>query len=141
MFKGYRRRVRFYVGEEHDQTIEQVDEKLLSYPSRFIAEQLTFMDTDLFVKLVPSQCLGSIWSQQGKKEKQHLLSTVQATITQFNNVRKFVTSTILKPQQQKPRQRAKIIEKWIDVAQMFAPGFPLSFCHILFIVFCDQPTI
>ncbi|XP_059500184.1 ral guanine nucleotide dissociation stimulator-like 1 [Stegostoma tigrinum] len=44
MFKGYRRRVRFYVGEEHDQTIEQVDEKLLSYPSRFIAEQLTFMD-------------------------------------------------------------------------------------------------
>ncbi|XP_059505542.1 MOG interacting and ectopic P-granules protein 1-like isoform X2 [Stegostoma tigrinum] len=94
MFKGYRRRVRFCVGEEHDQTIEQVDEKLLSYPSRFIAEQLTFMDADLFRKLVPSQCLGSIWSQRGKEEKQHLVSTVQATITQFNNVTKCVTSTI-----------------------------------------------
>ncbi|XP_059505570.1 ral guanine nucleotide dissociation stimulator-like 1 isoform X2 [Stegostoma tigrinum] len=117
MFKGYRRRVRFYIGEEHDQTIEQVDEKLLSYPSRFIAEQLTFMDADLFRKLVPSQCLGSIWSQRGKEEKQHLVSTVQATITQFNNVAKCVTSTILRPQQLKPRQRAKIIEKWIDVAQ------------------------
>ncbi|XP_059500078.1 ral guanine nucleotide dissociation stimulator-like 1 [Stegostoma tigrinum] len=117
MFKGYRRRVRFYIGEEHDQTIEQVDEKLLSYPSRFIAEQLTFMDADLFRKLVPSQCLGSIWSQRGKEEKQHLVSTVQATITQFNNVTKCVTSTILRPQQLKPRQRAKIIEKWIDVAQ------------------------
>ncbi|XP_059505383.1 ral guanine nucleotide dissociation stimulator-like 1 [Stegostoma tigrinum] len=117
MFKGYRRRVRFYVGEEHDQTIEQVDEKLLSYPSRFIAEQLTFMDADLFRKLVPSQCLGSIWSQRGKEEKQHLVSTVQATITQFNNVTKCVTSTILRPQQLKPRQTAKIIEKWIDVAQ------------------------
>ncbi|XP_059500275.1 ral guanine nucleotide dissociation stimulator-like 1 [Stegostoma tigrinum] len=117
MFKGYRRRVRFYVGEEHDQTIEQVDEKLLSYPSRFIAEQLTFMDADLFRKLVPSQCLGSIWSQRGKEEKQHLVSTVQATIIQFNNVTKCVTSTILRPQQLKPRQTAKIIEKWIDVAQ------------------------
>ncbi|XP_059505556.1 ral guanine nucleotide dissociation stimulator-like 1 isoform X2 [Stegostoma tigrinum] len=117
MFKGYRRRVRFCVGEEHDQTIEQVDEKLLSYPSRFIAEQLTFMDADLFRKLVPSQCLGSIWSQRGKEEKQHLVSTVQATITQFNNVTKCVTSTILRPQQLKPRQTAKIIEKWIDVAQ------------------------
>ncbi|XP_059505571.1 ral guanine nucleotide dissociation stimulator-like 1 [Stegostoma tigrinum] len=117
MFKGYRRRVRFYVGEEHDQTIEQVDEKLLSYPSRFIAEQLTFMDADLFWKLVPSQCLGSIWSQRGKEEKQHLVSTVQATMTQFNNVTKCVTSTILRPQQLKPWQTAKIIEKWIDVAQ------------------------
>ncbi|XP_059505554.1 uncharacterized protein LOC132210145 [Stegostoma tigrinum] len=48
MFKGYRRRVRFYIGEEHDQTIEQVDGKLLSYPSRFIAEQLTFMDAPMF---------------------------------------------------------------------------------------------
>ncbi|XP_059499610.1 ral guanine nucleotide dissociation stimulator-like 1 [Stegostoma tigrinum] len=115
MFKGYRRRVRFCVGEEHDQTIEQVDEKLLSYPSRFIAEQLTFMDADLFRKLVPSQCLGSIWSQRGKEEKHHLVSTVQATITQFNNVTKCVTSTILRPQQLKPRQTAKIIEKWIDV--------------------------
>ncbi|XP_059500179.1 ral guanine nucleotide dissociation stimulator-like 1 isoform X1 [Stegostoma tigrinum] len=117
MFKGYRRRVRFYVGEEHDQTIEQVDEKLLSYPSRFIAEQLTFMDADLFRKLVPSQCLGSIWSQRGKEEKQHLVSTVQATMTQFNNVTKCVTSTILRRQQLKPWQTAKIIEKWIDVAQ------------------------
>ncbi|XP_059505567.1 ral guanine nucleotide dissociation stimulator-like 1 [Stegostoma tigrinum] len=117
MFKGYRRRVRFYIGEEHDQTIEQVDEKLLSYPSRFIAEQLTFMDADLFRKLVPSQCLGSIWSQRGKEAKQHLVSTVQATITQFNNVTKCVTSTILRPQQLKPRHTAKIIEKWVDVAQ------------------------
>ncbi|XP_059505534.1 uncharacterized protein LOC125449883 [Stegostoma tigrinum] len=119
MFKGYRRRVRFYVGEEHDQTIEQFDEKLLSYPSRFIAEQLTFMDADLFRKLVPSQCSGSIWSQRGKEGKQHLVSTVQATITQFNNITKCVTSTILRP-----RQRAKIIEKWIDLPRN------VGFCRI-----------
>ncbi|XP_048450272.1 ral guanine nucleotide dissociation stimulator-like 1, partial [Rhincodon typus] len=113
---GYHGRVTFYLGER-DETIEQVNEKLLSYPSRFIAEQLTFMDADLFRKLVPNECLGSIWCQRDKEENQHVASTVWAIITQFNNVSKCVTSTTLRPQQLKPRQRTKIIEKWINVAQ------------------------
>ncbi|XP_048449867.1 ral guanine nucleotide dissociation stimulator-like 1, partial [Rhincodon typus] len=67
---------------------------------------------DLFKKLVPNECLGSNWSEQPD-----LAPTVWAIVAHFNNVKKCVTSTIFRPQQLKPQQRAKIIEKWIDVAQ------------------------
>ena len=76
-------------------------------------------DQYLFKKVVPHHCLGYIWSQRDKKENKHLAPTVQATITQFNLVTKCVISTILKDLQLKPQQRAKIIDKWIHIAQVW----------------------
>ncbi|XP_009871779.1 PREDICTED: ral guanine nucleotide dissociation stimulator-like 1, partial [Apaloderma vittatum] len=82
-----------------------------------VAEQLTYMDADLFKKVVPHHCLGSIWSRRDKKENKHLVPTIKATISQFNAVTKCVVSTILKTKELKTQQRAKIIEKWIHIAQ------------------------
>ncbi|XP_010184241.1 PREDICTED: ral guanine nucleotide dissociation stimulator-like 1, partial [Mesitornis unicolor] len=80
-----------------------------------VAEQLTYMDAELFKKVVPYHCLGSIWSQRDKEENKHLAPTVRATISQFNAVTKCVVVTVLK-KECKAQQRSKILEKWINIA-------------------------
>nr|XP_008520061.1 PREDICTED: ral guanine nucleotide dissociation stimulator-like 1 isoform X1 [Equus przewalskii] len=81
-----------------------------------VAEQLTYMDAQLFKKVVPHHCLGCIWSRRDKKENKHLAPTIRATISQFNALTKCVVSTILGGKELKTQQRAKIIEKWINIA-------------------------
>ncbi|XP_067285137.1 ral guanine nucleotide dissociation stimulator-like 1 isoform X2 [Pseudorasbora parva] len=84
-----------------------------------VAEQLTRMDTDLFMKVVPFQCLGCVWSQRDKKE--NLSPTIWPTITQFNAVTNWVITSLLHPSSSNScsatTQRAKVIEKWVQVAQ------------------------
>nr|XP_008122689.1 PREDICTED: ral guanine nucleotide dissociation stimulator-like 1 [Anolis carolinensis] len=91
-------------------------EDFSSFAEDFVAEQLTYMDAELFKRLVPYHCLGSIWSQRSKKENNHLALTIRATIAQFNAVTQCVIRTILNDKELKTQQRAKIIEKWIDIA-------------------------
>ncbi|KAM6444486.1 ral guanine nucleotide dissociation stimulator-like 1 [Rhynochetos jubatus] len=82
----------------------------------FVAEQLTYMDAELFKEVVPYHCLGSIWSRRDKRKYMHLARTIRATITQFNGVTKCVISTVLESRELEPHQRAKLIEKWIYIA-------------------------
>ncbi|KAM6077409.1 ral guanine nucleotide dissociation stimulator-like 1 [Theristicus caerulescens] len=91
-------------------------EEFSFFQEDLVAEQLTYMDAELFKKVVPYHCLGCIWSRRDKKENKHLAPTVRATISQFNAVTKCVVSTILKSKELKTQQRAKIIEKWIHIA-------------------------
>ncbi|XP_070621950.1 ral guanine nucleotide dissociation stimulator-like [Erythrolamprus reginae] len=89
-----------------------------SFSTYMIAEQLTRMDADLFMKVVPYHCLGSIWSQRDKKGKEHLAPTIRATIAQFNTVTNCVIVTCLKDKTLKPQQRAKVLERWIQIARL-----------------------
>lgn len=81
----------------------------------------------LFVKVVPYQCLGCVWSQRDKKE--NMSPTIRATITQFNALTNRVIVSLLSQSAEPangssgsppttPAQRARIIEKWIKVAQV-----------------------
>ncbi|MGH0182965.1 UNVERIFIED_CONTAM: hypothetical protein FKN15_010296 [Acipenser sinensis] len=72
---------------------------------------------ELFKKVIPHHCLGSIWSQRDKKENKHIAPTVRATITQFNALTKCVVCTVLRGRDLKPQHRARVIEKWINTAQ------------------------
>ncbi|XP_030638358.1 ral guanine nucleotide dissociation stimulator-like 1 [Chanos chanos] len=109
------------------QVIEEQD-SFMTFPVREIAEQLTRLDADLFVKVVPFHCLGCVWSQRDKKENRCLAPTVRATIAQFNAVtNRVITSLLCAPStappssptgsSTNPTHRARIIEKWIAVAQ------------------------
>ncbi|KAF7241308.1 Ral guanine nucleotide dissociation stimulator-like 1 [Varanus komodoensis] len=91
-------------------------EEFSSFPEDLVAEQLTYMDAKLFKRVVPHHCLGCIWSRRDKKENKHLAPTIRATIAQFNAVTKCVVRTILSGKELKSQQRAKIIEKWINIA-------------------------
>lgn len=73
---------------------------------------------DLFKKVVPYHCLGGIWSQRDKKGKEHLAPTIRATVAQFNSVTNCVITTCLSNPTLKANQRARLLERWIDVARV-----------------------
>nr|XP_021327881.1 ral guanine nucleotide dissociation stimulator-like 1 [Danio rerio] len=90
-------------------------EDFLDFSIMGVAEQLTRIDADLFVKVVPFQCLGCVWSQRDKNE--NLSPSVWATITQFNAVTNRVITSLLNSPTSTASQRARVIEKWVRVAQ------------------------
>ncbi|XP_071780941.2 ral guanine nucleotide dissociation stimulator-like 1 isoform X1 [Centroberyx gerrardi] len=121
----------------------------MDFPVKEVAEQLTRLDADLFVRVVPFHCLGCVWSQRDKKENRNLAPTVRATISQFNAVTNRVITSLLCPptpspvtsspvsspmspssflypstapgsprsSHTSPAHRARIIERWIAIAQ------------------------
>ncbi|XP_030625105.1 ral guanine nucleotide dissociation stimulator [Chanos chanos] len=105
----------FTLLEENGYEDERPD--FLSFDPMVVAEQFTLMDAELFKKVVPYHCLGSIWSQRDKKGKEHLAPTIRATVTQFNCVTNCVIATCLSDRSLKPTQRAKVVERWIEVAR------------------------
>ncbi|XP_072537474.1 ral guanine nucleotide dissociation stimulator-like 1 isoform X2 [Salminus brasiliensis] len=106
----------FCLGEDEEVEIE-VQEDFLTFSADLVAEQLTYMDALLFKKVVPHHCLGSVWSQRDKKENKQAAPTVRATITQFNAVAGCVVSTVLRQRHLRPHLRARILQRWIDIAQ------------------------
>nr|XP_046260482.1 ral guanine nucleotide dissociation stimulator-like 1 isoform X2 [Scatophagus argus] len=123
--------------------------KFMDFPVREVAEQLTRLDADLFVRVVPFHCLGCVWSQRDKKENRNLAPSVRATISQFNAITNRVITSLLCPSSPSPStsspisspssssaflfpstapssprsahtsptHRARVIERWIAVAQ------------------------
>lgn len=91
---------------------------MLCKASVFSLMSVPLLFQQLFKKVVPHHCLGCIWSQRDKKENKHLAPTIRATISQFNTLTKCVVSTILGSKELKTQQRAKIIEKWINIAHV-----------------------
>ncbi|XP_036068742.1 ral guanine nucleotide dissociation stimulator isoform X2 [Oryzias melastigma] len=89
----------------------------MSFDPIMVAEQFTLMDADLFKKVVPYHCLGAIWSQRDKKGKEHLAPTIRATVAQFNSVTNCAIATCLNNPSLKASQRARLLERWIDVAR------------------------
>ncbi|XP_063734710.1 ral guanine nucleotide dissociation stimulator-like 2 isoform X2 [Eleginops maclovinus] len=90
---------------------------ILGFPAAVIAEQLTKIETELFVRLVPYHCLGSLWSQRDKKGREGVCWSVRATIRQFNKLANAVLASSLWPTNLRSQQRARLLEKWISVAE------------------------
>lgn len=92
--------------------------EFMSIPSETFAEQLTFVDAELFKKVVPHHCLGSVWSRRCHKYSGSNQSpSVYATVEQFNAVTYRVIATIVKQPTLPANERALVIQKWIDIAQ------------------------
>ncbi|XP_041723320.2 ral guanine nucleotide dissociation stimulator-like 1 isoform X1 [Coregonus clupeaformis] len=126
-------------GEEVPKEEETGD--FMDFPVIEVAEQLTRLDAELFIKVVPFQCLGCVWSQRDKKESRNVAPTVRATIAQFNAVTNRVITSLLCPSSTSPNSvssstpslstapsspllphtsptlRARVIERWIAIAQ------------------------
>ena len=64
-------------------------------------------------------CLGGLWSRRSKKiGGYHDVLSVKATVTQFNDVTDRVMTTVMENKTLKSHERAAIIKKWIEVAQV-----------------------
>uniref|UniRef100_A0A3Q2V707 Ral guanine nucleotide dissociation stimulator-like 2 n=1 Tax=Haplochromis burtoni TaxID=8153 RepID=A0A3Q2V707_HAPBU len=72
---------------------------------------------ELFVRLVPYHCLGSLWSQRDKKGREGVCWSVRATVRQFNKLANAVLASCLWPTKLRSQQRARLLEKWISVAE------------------------
>ncbi|XP_026226528.1 ral guanine nucleotide dissociation stimulator-like 2 isoform X2 [Anabas testudineus] len=90
---------------------------ILGFPAAIIAEQLTKIETELFVRLVPYHCLGSLWSQRDKKGREGVCWSVRATVRQFNKLANAVLASCLWQTKLRSQQRARLLEKWISVAE------------------------
>ncbi|XP_027732071.1 ral guanine nucleotide dissociation stimulator-like 2 isoform X2 [Vombatus ursinus] len=102
---------------------------VLVFLADHLAEQLTLLDAELFLSLVPSQCLGALWGHRDRPGHSHLCPSVRATVTQFNKVAGAVVSSVLGATASgegleevnirplRPPQRARLLEKWIRVAE------------------------
>ncbi|XP_061573443.1 ral guanine nucleotide dissociation stimulator-like 2 isoform X2 [Cololabis saira] len=90
---------------------------ILGFPAALSAEQLTKIETELFVRLVPYHCLGSLWSQRDKKGREGVCWSVRATVRQFNKLANAVLASCLWPTKLRRQQRARLLEKWISVAE------------------------
>jgi hypothetical protein len=115
-------------------------------PSIYFAEQLTFIDKTLFKNVHAHHCLSGVWSNRYQKvPKSQLISqnspvessnttnntnkgnhqianndktaAIKATIDQYNRLTSYVQVTILENSTLSISKRAKVIEKWIEIAQ------------------------
>ncbi|KAM8773440.1 ral guanine nucleotide dissociation stimulator-like 1 isoform 1-T2 [Acanthopagrus schlegelii] len=80
----------------------------MDFPVREVAEQLTRLDSELFIRVVPFHCLGCVWSQRDKKENRNLAPTVRATISQFNAITNRVITSLLCPSSPSPSTSSPI---------------------------------
>uniref|UniRef100_A0A3B4A6N4 Uncharacterized protein n=1 Tax=Periophthalmus magnuspinnatus TaxID=409849 RepID=A0A3B4A6N4_9GOBI len=103
---------------------------ILGFPTSLIGEQLTRIETELFVRLVPYHCLGSLWSQRDKKGREGQCWSVRATVRQFNRLTNAVLASCLWNTRLRSQQRARLLEKWISVAEC------LSLYHCILNVYC-----
>ncbi|XP_061477498.1 ral guanine nucleotide dissociation stimulator-like 2 isoform X2 [Rhineura floridana] len=90
---------------------------ILGLQAEDVAAHLTAQDAELFLRLVPHECLGSLWSQRDKRGHEGACPTVRATVAQFNHVANAVVTSCLGNTGLRATQRARLLEKWIRVAE------------------------
>ncbi|XP_012725681.2 ral guanine nucleotide dissociation stimulator-like 1 isoform X1 [Fundulus heteroclitus] len=105
---------------------KQDKHNFLDFPVRDVAEQLTRLDAELFVKVVPFHCLGCVWSQRDKKENRNLAPTVRATISQFNAVTNRVISSLLCPSSPGPSTSSPVSSPAPASTFLYPPSAPGS---------------
>ncbi|ELK17815.1 Ral guanine nucleotide dissociation stimulator-like 3, partial [Pteropus alecto] len=102
---------------EEEEGLVQEGPELLDFGVDEVAEQLTLMDVELFSRVRPCECLGSVWSQRDRPGAAGICPTVRATVTQFNTVTGCVLGSVLGAPGLAAPQRAQRLEKWIRIAQ------------------------
>ncbi|XP_070365743.1 ral guanine nucleotide dissociation stimulator-like [Equus asinus] len=91
---------------------------LMAFSPREVAEQLTAIDAEVFKNVEPSECLGSTWGKRNRPGHENVAPTVWATVVQFNRVVKCVMTSCLGDPNVTARGRAKVLERWIEVARV-----------------------
>lgn len=90
---------------------------IVNIDARTFAEQLTYIDAELFKNVIAHHCLGAVWSRRSDRKHPVQPVSVLATVNQFNAISYRVIATVLKSPLIMPDERAEVVEKWIDIAQ------------------------
>ncbi|KAG2189367.1 hypothetical protein INT44_004509 [Umbelopsis vinacea] len=86
--------------------------RLLDIDPLEIARQLTVMDSRLYIKIKPVECLDKNW---GREDSENVATNVKASIEYSNQITAWVTDSILS--QTEIKKRCAIIKHWVQVAE------------------------
>ncbi|KAI9307840.1 hypothetical protein BJ944DRAFT_274461 [Cunninghamella echinulata] len=78
-----------------------------------LARQLTVMDSKLYIRIKPVECLDKNW---GRADSQDTAANIKASIEYSNQVTAWVTDSILSKEEL--RKRALVLKHWIYVAEV-----------------------
>ncbi|XP_068106288.1 ral guanine nucleotide dissociation stimulator-like 2 isoform X2 [Hyperolius riggenbachi] len=110
-------------GPDHSPTAGDEEEHsdpqdVLTFQAGYVAEQLTCLEASLFLRVVPYECLGSVWSRRDRgADHCDRCRSVRDTVRHFNRLSGAVTASCVQDPQLRPQQRARVIEKWVKVAE------------------------
>ena len=93
-----------------------------------MAKSLLAYDVRLFRRVIPWQCLGSVWSRREQRSSSEI-HTVKATVKQFNHVVYIVLATVLSPCLSLA-QRAKIVEK-VSYHYVITVCYVIQVCYVM----------
>ncbi|XP_075042544.1 ral guanine nucleotide dissociation stimulator-like 2 isoform X2 [Mixophyes fleayi] len=92
--------------------------EILTFQAGEVAEQLTCLEASLFLRVVPYECLGSVWSRRDRGvDHCDRCHSVRETVRHFNRLSGAVTASCVRDPLLRPQQRARVIEKWVRVAE------------------------
>ena len=85
---------------------------------RYVAEQLTYWDAELFRRLVPWQCTARFWGRRRRSGREaEAVASVTATVHLFNALSSRLQTSLIHPPNTTPHRRAAILSNWIAVAR------------------------
>ncbi|XP_057352792.1 ral guanine nucleotide dissociation stimulator-like isoform X1 [Manis pentadactyla] len=97
---------------------EPAPESILpAFPPRLVAEQLTLMYAELFTKVAVADRKTRCRSQSYNGNVEHLAPAVNKIIKEFNDVANVVICSCLRAPGMTARDRARVVEFWIQVAK------------------------
>ena len=94
-------------------------------PTEF-ARQLTIIESRLYFRIKPSECLNKTWNRKGGPDEPDPAPTVRALILHANQLTNWVAEMILN--QQEVKKRVYVIKHFVTVADVSWPN-PLSCKH------------
>ncbi|XP_073083372.1 ral-GDS-related protein-like [Manis javanica] len=90
---------------------------ILTFPPRLVAEQLTRLCAELFTEVANSEYKAYFWHQPQKGDIEFLVPNIHQIIKQFDATANVVTSSCLGALSMTARDRARVVEFWIQVAE------------------------
>lgn len=87
--------------------------KFLDIDALEFARQLTLTESQLYVKIKPTDCMSKAWSNKDPKKRKG--ENIKAMILNSNQMTGWVTHSILSPQE--PRKRVSYIKHWLAIAE------------------------
>ena len=101
--------------------------KFLDIDATEFARQLTIIESRLYSKIKPHECLNKIWQKKPQTSDHEMAANVKALILHSNRLTNWVAEMILS--QNEPKKRVSVIKHFVSVADVSGPLlFLFRFC-------------
>jgi son of sevenless-like protein len=97
--------------------------KFLDIEPKEFARQITIMESKLYGKIKPVECLAKTWERKANTDPSETAPNVKALIFHSNKLTHWVSNMILA--QSEVKKRVVIIKHFVQIAEVSSSMFPL----------------